>query len=372
MSPYSTFILKVANRCNINCDYCYVFNAEDQAAWTMPARMGDDVVSAAAMRVRSYALRHSLEEVTLLFHGGEPLLLGPARASRFMEAITATLAPDVAVKFEVQTNATLINAEWVELFESFGVRVGVSLDGPPRANDRHRLTARGRSTSNATVRGLEFLAERPQLFAGILAVVDLRNDPGEVYEYLESFKPPLIDFNLPHATHEHPPIRGTAGIPEYGLWLYAVYKRWLESGAPSSIRIFEDIVGLTVGLVGSVETLGVAPANSIVIESNGDIESIDTLRVAQSGSSRLELSVFHDEFDSAGLELVELLRQGGMAPLSHTCQECELVKVCGGGHVPHRFKASNGYLNPSVYCVDLFYLISNIQADVRRRRQDER
>ena len=35
-APYRTFIFKAANRCNIDCDYCYVFNAKDDAWRRMP------------------------------------------------------------------------------------------------------------------------------------------------------------------------------------------------------------------------------------------------------------------------------------------------------------------------------------------------
>jgi len=50
-APFQTFILKVANRCNIDCDYCFVFNSKDQAARRLPARMDLAVAQAAARRI---------------------------------------------------------------------------------------------------------------------------------------------------------------------------------------------------------------------------------------------------------------------------------------------------------------------------------
>ncbi|MGW7453893.1 hypothetical protein [Streptomyces sp. NPDC054787] len=43
----------------------------------------------------------------------------------------------MTVRFELQTNGTLLTEPWLDLFERYEVVVGVSLDGPPTANDRH-------------------------------------------------------------------------------------------------------------------------------------------------------------------------------------------------------------------------------------------
>jgi len=47
--------------------------------------------------------------------------------------------------------------------------------------------------------------------------------------------------------------------------------------------------------------------------------------------------------------------------LGPTCQACDLVRVCGGGYLPHRYSAANGFANPSVYCADLQHVIQHIQ-----------
>jgi len=57
-------------------------------------------------------------------------------------------------------------------------------------------------------------------------------------------------------------------------------------------------------------------------------------------------------------------RQNGIEGLSDTCKQCEIVNVCGGGYYPHRYSSNGGYENPSVYCKDLFKLISHIKSRV--------
>ncbi|MYW06833.1 FxsB family radical SAM/SPASM domain protein, partial [Streptomyces sp. SID2563] len=53
-------------------------------------------------------------------------------------------------------------------------------------------------------------------------------------------------------------------------------------------------------------------------------------------------------------------RQAGAGALAAACRACPLLTVCGGGHYAHRYRADNGFRNPSVYCADLERLIRHI------------
>ncbi|EST29907.1 FxsB family cyclophane-forming radical SAM/SPASM peptide maturase [Streptomyces roseochromogenus] len=365
--PFRTFILKVANRCNIDCDYCFVFNSRDQAARRLPARMDLAVARAAARRIGEHASAHRLRAIHVVLHGGEPLLVGVGHMAGLFQAVRDSVPAGTRVLFELQTNGTLLSDAWLDLFERYEVAVGVSLDGPPLANDRHRLTHAGRSSAASAVRGIELLRSRPHLFAGLLAVVDLANDPVEVHDYLAAFEPPVIDFGLPHATHDDPPHRSDPSVPEYGLWMSRVYDAWLDRPEyRHSVRMLEDIVALSSGVRGSVETLGLAPPTSVVIESDGSIEAVDTLRSVEEGATWLGLDVLRHSFDEALSHPKLLHRQHGKEALAEQCRACPLVDVCGGGYLPHRFSEAQGYQNPSVYCADLEYLIRHVQGSLRQ------
>ncbi|MFY1633968.1 FxsB family cyclophane-forming radical SAM/SPASM peptide maturase [Solwaraspora sp. WMMB335] len=367
MAAFDTFVLKVANRCNIDCDYCYVFNRVDQRARRLPARMGLPVASAAADRIAEYAIRNRLHRVHVVLHGGEPLLAGVAHLDALLSTVLVRVGAVSDVHLQLQTNATLVHPGWLDLFERLQVAVGVSLDGPPQANDLHRLTRAGRSTAAAAERGIALLRSRPGLLAGVLAVVDLGNDPVEVYRHLAGLAPPMIDFNLPHATYDEPPPR--AGHPDdaYGRWLAGVYDAWLaDSGQVPQIRVLEDIVALSCGARGSVESLGLAPSGVVVIESDGGIESTDALRATAKGASQVGMNVFTHGLDDAVAHPEVRLRRGGRDTLAGTCLRCDLVEVCGGGHIAHRYRAADGFRNPSVYCADLDYVIRHVQQSIAR------
>ncbi|MFE9093670.1 FxsB family cyclophane-forming radical SAM/SPASM peptide maturase [Streptomyces sp. NPDC007264] len=366
--PFRSFVLKSANRCNIDCDYCYVFNSPDEAWRKLPARMSVEVARAAGRRIRQHAAAHGLRSVHLVLHGGEPLLAGRRHTHALLAALRAEVPPDgPQVHFELQTNGTLLSEGWLDLFEEFDVAVGVSLDGPPHANDRHRLTHASRSSAASAERGIQLLRTRPHLFAGLLAVVDLANDPAEVHDHLAAYEPPVIDFNLPHGTHDAPPPRTDPSLPEYGMWMSRVYDAWLARPQyRHTVRMLEDIAALSAGVRGSVETLGLAPQATVVIESDGSIEGVDTLRSVEEGASRLGLDVFDATFDEAALHPKLRHRQLGRDALAGQCRSCPVVEVCGGGYLPHRFSSAGGYRNPSVYCADLYHLIRHVQDSLRR------
>ena len=86
--PIRQFLFKVFTRCNLNCDYCYVYELADQSWRSKPGIMSPEVVAASASRIAEHAREHDLDEVRIILHGGEPLLAG----ADFLEHLTSTIA----------------------------------------------------------------------------------------------------------------------------------------------------------------------------------------------------------------------------------------------------------------------------------------
>src|SRR3569833_501380 len=85
-APFSQFILKLSGRCDLACDYSYVYTMADQRWRAQPSLMSPDVVRRTAERIGEHAARHDLDRVSVVLHGGEPLLAGPAGLSAAVEA----------------------------------------------------------------------------------------------------------------------------------------------------------------------------------------------------------------------------------------------------------------------------------------------
>ncbi|MFY1689859.1 FxsB family cyclophane-forming radical SAM/SPASM peptide maturase [Plantactinospora sp. WMMB782] len=365
-TPVRQVLLKIHSRCNLACDYCYVYQHVDQTWRNQPKVMSRPVVEMAAMRIAEHAQRHGLDLVTVIFHGGEPLLAGPDLLDHAARTIRAAVPASTTVDLRIQTNGVLLDEVFLELFGKHGIRVGISLDGPAAANDRHRVFAGGQGSHRLVARALRRLHQEHHrhLYGGILCTVNLENDPIEVYRSLLDFHPPRMDFLLPHGNWTTPPPgrrTDTTDAP-YAEWLIRIFDEWYATRPQrTGIRLFESLVDLLLGGRSGSEVVGLSPSDLITVETDGAIEQGDALKTTEEGMAATGLHVASSTFDEAIAQPGVQARQSGLAGLAATCRSCPLVRICGGGLYAHRYRAANGFENPSVYCPDLTRLIRHIR-----------
>jgi uncharacterized protein len=363
-SPFRNFVLKIHARCNLRCDYCYVYTMADQSWRSRPRVMSRATIDAIARRIADHAVSHGLPSVDVVLHGGEPLLAGPALITYAVRTIRGALPAGLRADFSVQTNGMLLDQQFLELFSSLDVGVGLSLDGDAAMHDRHRRHPDGRGSYPMAAAAAARLADFPRLFSGILSVLDLRNDPVGAYESLLKFAPPVIDFLLPHGNWSAPPPGLRPGKTPYADWLIQVFDRWHRAPEKeTSVRLFDEIIGLLLGGASSTEGIGLSPVAVAVIESDGAIERSDLLKAAYPAAGATGLNVADHPLDLAVPGHCAPL-PSGLAALAAECRACPVVRICGGGLLAHRYRADNGFDNPSVYCGDLYKLISHIRREV--------
>ncbi|MEU6799998.1 FxsB family cyclophane-forming radical SAM/SPASM peptide maturase [Streptomyces neyagawaensis] len=363
--PLRQFVVKMHSRCDLACDHCYIYEHADQSWSARPKVISPDVLRSAAERIAEHAAAHGLETVHVVLHGGEPLLAGHDRLRGAAEGLTTALDGVCALDLRIHTNAVTLDERFLDLFDEFDIKVGVSLDGDKAANDLHRRYANGRSSHDRVLRGIALL-DRPRyrhLFAGILCTIDVRNDPVAVYDALAELRPPRVDFLLPHATWDEPPLRpdGDTDGTAYARWLLAVYDRWAADGRPMDVRIFDSVLRTLRGDSSLTESLGLAPADLAVIETDGSFEQADSLKTAYDGAPVTGMDVITHSLDEVAAHPGLVARQQGLDGLSDQCRACPVVRSCGGGLYAHRYRTGSGFLNPSVYCSDLLRLITDIR-----------
>lgn len=207
--PFREVVLKVHSRCDLACDHCYVYEHADQSWRTRPKTISDEVIFRTAQRLAEHAKTHALPSVSVILHGGEPLLAGPARLRRICEELTSAFDGIAALDLRIHTNGLQLSPRYLDLFNEYDVKVGISLDGDRAANDRHRRFADGRTSHPLVLKAVELLRQERyrHLNLGLLCTVDIENDPVAVLDALTELEPPLIDFLLPHATWDDPPPR---------------------------------------------------------------------------------------------------------------------------------------------------------------------
>ncbi|MCU7728610.1 FxsB family radical SAM/SPASM domain protein [Actinoplanes sp. KI2] len=377
--PYAfrEFVLKINQRCNLACDYCYVYAMGDHSWRDRPSVMSGEVLRTAAARIAEHAREHELDTVRVILHGGEPLLSGRDRLAALIGRLKTDIG-DRRLQIAVQTNGLLLDEPMLDLFRAEGVQVGVSMDGAGADNDRHRRHADGRGSAAAVERALGLLTDaryRP-IFAGILCTIDVTTDPAQVYEALLRHRPPQIDFLLPHANWSRPPTRPDQRDDAYGDWLVAVFDRWYDAPRQETrVRVLEEILSLVLGGASRSEQVGLSPVTVAVVESDGDIEQVDSLKSAFPGASATGLNIATNSFDQALRHPGIVARQLGAAALCAECVACSIHELCGAGHYAHRYATGRGFLNRSVYCADLSRIITHVRrrvtADIADRERGE-
>ncbi len=363
LRPALQFVLKVASRCNLNCSYCYVYNKGDSTWRSRPSIMPAAVMTAAAGRIRRYCESSGQAVAQIVFHGGEPCLAGAERLREWCRELRNELGRIATPRFSIQTNGTLVDREWIELFRGEDMRVGVSIDGPAAVHDEFRVDHLGRGSHGTVEEGLRRLLSggvSPQ----VLSVIPLHGDGLQVYEYFKSLGVRRISFLLPDYTHDTKRIAVTrADATPVADFLMPIVEKWcLADWEKTDVPLFWQLAELILGGSSGSDLFGNEPLGIVFVEADGDIEGLDVLRVCGDGTAAAGLSVLRDDFEhiAAASELHGRAMFEGLR-LPSACEDCPERETCGGGYLPHRFSKERGFDNASIWCADILQLFGRMR-----------
>ncbi len=358
----SIFVLKIAELCNLNCSYCYMYHKGDTSFRSRPKFMSKDVAAAMLVRIASYAQRHSLAQVTLALHGGEPFLAGKEWILWFLqEARRVERAYNISFQLAAQTNGTLLDMEWLKLLAGYEVALGVSCDGPKEWHDLARPDFSGHGSYEAVKNAIALLANHYTASWGVLTVANPAADSAAVLQHFVDLGVHSIDFLWPEYHHDDPPPFPPGAMGKYFVELFDF---WYGLSSPPQIRWFEDAMRLLLGGSSSSDCLGPHPIADIMVESDGAWEPLDTLRICGNGMTRTGLDVLHHDVEEIWKVPLYQIGLRNQELLSDKCLQCAMRAVCGGGFLPHRFRKENGFANPSVYCEELLTVLTHIRAQL--------
>ncbi|WP_340617664.1 cyclophane-forming radical SAM/SPASM peptide maturase XyeB [Xenorhabdus entomophaga] len=356
-------ILKISERCNINCTYCYVFNMGNTLAADSDPVMSLDNVAALRGFFERSAVENELEVIQVDFHGGEPLMMKKERFDRMCEILRSGDYGNSRLVLALQTNGILIDDEWIALFEKHQVHASVSIDGPKHINDRHRLDRKGKSTYEGTVNGLRMLQNawaqgRLPGEPGILSVANAKANGEEIYRhFVEVLKCQRFDFLIPDDQH-------TDGVDSVGVgrFLNEALDAWFADGQPKIfVRIFNTYLGTmlnnqfsrVLGMSSNVES-----AYAFTVTSDGLLRIDDTLR---STSDKIFNAIGH----VSELTLASVLESPNVkeflslsSELPDGCGDCVWNKVCHGGRLVNRFSRAKRFHNKTVFCPSMRLFLS--------------
>jgi len=364
-----TVLVKLASRCNLDCDYCYVYNMGDNTWRSQPKRISLNVVDVLASQLGELA-RSQTDGFAVVFHGGEPLLVGPERFDRICAVIRRELPPSCSI--HLQTNGLLLTEAVVQTCADYDIGVSISIDGPANVHDRHRSDRHGAPSHARAMAGLRRLLGYKRgacLLTGVLAVIDLRSDPAEVYAFLKSTGTPSIDFLYRDGNRDVLPLGKSSLLStEYGDWMTRLVDIYLADRQPTCIRVIDDMLKLLMGGRARKEGVGLDAYGILVVDTDGSVNKNDTLKSAFEAADRFGQPwtiLTHSLSEIARSSEFETYRLAQL-PMAHECLTCQDLTVCGGGMPAHRWSRDSGFASPSVFCTDQRRLIEHMRSHLAR------
>lgn len=182
-------VINVTQICNLRCTYC--------------AAGGDGTYGAAQTKINVEKTLPQLkffldklengESFQINFLGGEPLLYpeGIREIGRYVQLAIA--GRNIAPRFSIVTNGTLITEENLELLCELKAQVTVSLDGPPEINDRVRPGKNGQGSTAAVVQGIQQLVLAKDRLQSVALHGVFSADNLEIFEAYRFYKTLNVD-----------------------------------------------------------------------------------------------------------------------------------------------------------------------------------
>lgn len=357
----NTFFVRISSDCNLNCEYCYVFNHIDKTSRYLPNLMSFDTINLLIERLKDYQYKYNLDELLIVFHGGEPLLMGPKRFTEVLKLISSGLSDIVKLGFSVQTNGSLLTKQYTTLFKKFDVGVSVSIDGPQKYHDIYRVDKKGIGSWERVIKGIKEIQKYPELFSGTISVINPQVPPRKLFEFLQENNILVTDFLLPDGNYDRIPKHKDSEVNIYIDWLVEAFDVWFAEYQNITVRVFENVLESVSGLDVSSDVFGGGELSYLTIETDGSYHTSDILKTTYEGASKTNLhlssSSIEDVINSSSfIEYNFLLEEKN---LPEQCQTCEEMKYCKGGCLPHRYSLNNGFDNPSIYCDEMKSLIQH-------------
>jgi uncharacterized protein len=373
-------------QCNLDCDYCF-FLSKEMLYPDSRFRMSDEQLDA---YLRQLIEAHAgAAEVTIAWQGGEPTLMGLDFFRRSVEIARGYLEPGQRALHTIQTNGTLLDAEWAEFFKDNDYLVGISIDGPRDIHDAYRVTKGGRGSFEKVMRGLGHLRDARVEF-NALTTLHAANAGrgGEVYRFLrddcgarfiqfipiiERVPEAALDGTVPWSSWRDRPLYEQRGefvtgrsisAEQYGRFLIDVFEEWVRRDVGEVyVQMFDVALanwfGEPPGLCVHSETCGQA----LALEHNGDLYSCDHFvepdyRLGNiSETPMIELVASQPQQDFGRAKRDTLPRQ---------CRDCDVRFACHGGCPKDRFIAtSDGEPGLNYLCAGYMAFFHHIERPMR-------
>ena len=347
MPPVSLMIKPASSNCNLRCKYCFYHDLASCREMPSHGMMTLGILEDILKKAFEFA---DGSMVMISFQGGEPLLAGKDFFRGFASMLPRLNTKRSAVHVGVQTNGTLIDEEWCDIFLKNRYLVGLSLDGDAVTNVL-RIDAKGEDTFDRVYSAAKMLQAKKVDF-NILTVITkpVVDNISRVYSFFRKnkfkhlqFIPCLKPLGMPKAdTPESFYENGDEAenmmnaedfhinAEDYEIFLkkaFSLYTRDYIDGRYTSIRLFDNFVRLAHSQRAEQCGMNGHCTHQYVIEADGEVYPCDFYctdeyslgNILDTDFAKLERSPKAIKFIEESLGIEE------------KCKECNYYRLCKNG-----------------------------------------
>ena len=339
MKNLNLLIKPASSGCNLRCVYCFYYDVADNRSVKNYGIMSDETLE----NMIKKAFDEVEWQINFAFQGGEPSVAGLDFFYKFHALVDNYNTKKINTTFAFQTNGTLLNKKWTELFKKYNYLVGVSLDGNKDIYDTFRIDKKGDETFHRVKKALNLLKKEKVEFNILTVVNKLTAQNGKLiytflknngYRYFQFI--PCLDELYSKEKKEY-----TLTDVDYGKFLNDTFELWYEdimNGRFTSVRYFDNMVKIIIGeepeacdMVGHCNVNGIVEADGSVYPC--DFYVLDEYKLGNINElsfTELLSGEKENQFLSSSLAVDE------------RCKTCRYLKLCRGGCRRHKEVDENG------------------------------
>lgn len=338
MNAHQTLVvLQPTTFCNINCQYCYLPDR------SKTKRMPVDIIRRVASEVLSSDLVD--EPFVFLWHLGEPLAVPP---SFYEEAFSEIARVNQEHKREYvhsfQTNATLLNEQWINLIQRHRIKLGISLDGPAFIHDRQRITRSGKGTHASVLRGVDLLQANNVPFSVIAVLTDFSLDyPDEFFAFFYEHGIDHVGFNIDEieGMHTSTSFSQSQSVKRYKRFLSRLIQLSVQyQGAVKFREVWTNLRTLVLGTDDPYNTTN-KPLRILNIDARGNFSTFCPELVAATSQKYGDFvmgNILKDGLaDLAANPVFQLVHREIEEGVALCKKTCSYWNFCGGGSPSNKF-----------------------------------
>ncbi len=348
---FRAMIKPVGSLCNLDCAYCYYLPKEELLGHPRSPRMSDEMLE---RHIKQFIEAQTADEVIFSWQGGEPTLLG----LDFFRTVVALQArykkPHQRIENDLQTNGTLLDAEWAVFLKQHRFLVGLSCDGPAQLHDLYRVSKGGQPTHAKVMAAARLLTQHGVPF-NALCVVNRENAkyPLDVYRFLTrelgARQVQLIACVEPRCFGQtRQASQEAADVPvatdwsvtpeDWGRFLCKAWDDWRARDVGKVfVNYFENLVAQALGYPSQQCITAEFCGKGLALEHNGDVFSCDhyvypDYRLGNIGDMHWATMAYSERQKAFAFAKRDTLPT--------VCRECRHLKLCWGECPKNRFVRS--------------------------------